>query len=135
MGKLLGSQLHLFLAGRSFGGNDANCHAVDPYPSPCKGCSPMGRPAYLAPKAGLVPEDTRDSSRPISCVLPDTTLPVGECKLGFRGHRPVFVRHLRISAVHILNGFDPQWTPGAFGAISFSLCRVAPAMRVTWMGH
>ena len=133
MRKLLGIPASLFPGWCRFGGNDGNCHAVDPYPSPCKGCSTCARASPAAgfgyPAPRLISPETHVTSAGQSAVSsPIPPLPVGECELGFRGHRFVFVRHLRISAVHIQSGFDHQWTPGAF-SVSFSLCRWAGQCR------
>lgn len=124
MGKLLGSQLHLFLVDAASVETMATAMLWIHIPAPARAALPMGQPAYPAPRL-ISPEIHVTPAGQSAVSSPTPPLPVGECKLGFRGHRPVFVRHLRISAVHILNGFDPQWTPGAFGAISFSLCRWA----------
>lgn len=95
---------------------------MDPYPSPCRGCSTCGTasPAagfgYPAPRP-ISPETQVTSAGQSAVPSPRPPLPIGECKLGCRGHWSFFVRHLRISAVHIHNGSDHQWAPGAFGVL------------------
>lgn len=113
MGKLLGSQLHCFLVDAALMETMATAMRWIHIPVPAGAALLVGWPA---PRP-ISPETQVTSAGQSAVPFPRPPLPVGECKLGFRGHWSFFVRHLRISAVHIQNGSDHQWAPGAFGVL------------------
>ena len=117
----------LFPGWCSFDGNDGNCHAVDPYPSPCRGCSTCGTASPAAgfgyPAPRLISPETQVTSAGQSAVpFPRPPLPVGECKLGFRGHWSLSGTSgfLLFTSRMVLITSGPQEL-----LVSFSLCRRA----------
>lgn len=131
MGKLLGSQLHLFLVDAASVETMATAMRWIHIPAPARAALPMGRPAYPTPR--LISPDTRDSSGPISCVLPDTT-PAG---WGMQAWVPRFPSLSGASGFLLFTSRTVLITSGPQELLvpSHSVCAGGPGNAGAWTGH